>query len=87
MNKKNDICPACECDPCDCSWGNYLTRNFSVARTFRRENHNKKNRKNKISRKRINKKMRQEQRRLLKTDSHDKSEIINIETDKKIKDV
>ena len=28
MKKKpetsEDVCEACECDPCDCGWGNYL---------------------------------------------------------------
>ena len=31
MNRKRiikDVCSSCECDPCDCGWGNYVCKSL-----------------------------------------------------------
>ena len=60
-----EFCPACECDPCDCGWGNYLN-GLIMSKTYRRENFKFKNKKSKVKRKIINKKYRQEIKKNIK---------------------
>jgi len=59
------FCPACECDPCDCGWGNYLNGLF-MSKTYRRENFSAKDKKSKLKRKTINKKYRKEIKKTLR---------------------
>ena len=31
MNRKSELCDACECDPCDCNWGYSINNKIVIS--------------------------------------------------------